>query len=169
MVLRISELFKVCVLPFVYPEERNCFMKRFISIVLSCAVAAMALSGCGAKEQPVSQPQANAAQIEGTAIVLSDAGITVDGEAISEDAASAVYAAGDIVYYEEGKDFTYGEGEEEDAHSAEEAAAHTVVHITQPGTYVLSGKLSRGQVAVDLGKEAKEDPNAVVPSFRVSA
>ena len=38
-----------------------------------------------------------------------------------------------------------------DAHTAEEAAAHTVVHITQPGTYVLSGTLSAGQIAVDHG------------------
>ena len=137
-------------------------MKRFILILLACAGACLALSGCSAKDQPAQQSQTNAAQIEGTAIVLSDAGITVDGEAISSDAAAAVYAASDIVYYEEGKDFTYGEGSEEDTHSAEEAAAHTVVHITRPGTYVLSGKLSRGQVAVDLGKDAKEDPDAVV-------
>ena len=137
-------------------------MKRFLSLFVACAVACLALSGCAAGEQPIPQSQTNAVQIEGTAIVLSDAGITVDGEAISADAASAVYAADDIVYYEEGKDFTYGEGEEEDAHSAEEAAAHTVVHITRPGTYVLSGKLSKGQIAVDLGENAGKDPNAVV-------
>jgi len=103
------------------------------------------------------------APIEGAVnIVLSDDGITVDGEAISDNVEDAVYAANDIVYYEEGKDFKYGEGTEEDEHSKEEADAHTVIHITKPGTYAVSGKISAGQIAVDLGKEAEEDPEAVV-------
>ena len=137
-------------------------MKKFTAFLLTYALACLTLGGCAAKEQPVSQSSANAAEIQGTAIVLSDESITVDGAAVGSDTSAAVYTANDIVYYEEGKDVTYGEGTETDAHSAEEAAAHTVVHITQPGTYVLSGKLSKGQVAVDLGEEAKEDPNAVV-------
>ena len=137
-------------------------MKKFTAFLLTYAMAAISLAGCAATQQPTSQSSANAAEIEGTAIVLSDDGITVDGEAAGEDTTAAVYLANDIVYYEEGKDFTYGEGSEEDAHSAEEAAAHTVVHITQPGTYVLSGKLSQGQIAVDLGDGAEEDPEAVV-------
>ena len=137
-------------------------MKKFVTFLLAYSMLAMSLAGCGAAEQPISQSSANAAEIEGTAIVLSDESITVDGEAISTDDSAAVYAANDIVYYEEGKDFTYGEGTEEDAHSAEEAAAHTVVHITEPGTYILSGSLSAGQVAVDLGEDAEEDPSAVV-------
>ena len=87
---------------------------------------------------------------------------TVDGEAVGTDPSAAVYMANDIIYYEAGKDFTYGEGETRDAHTAEEAAAHRVVHITKPGTYRLSGTLSKGQVAVDLGSDAKKDPNAVV-------
>ena len=99
---------------------------------------------------------------DATQIVLSDSGITVDGAAIGTDATAAVYTANDIVYYESGKDFTYGEGSEKDAHTSEEAAAHTVVHITKPGTYSLRGKLSLGQIAVDLGDDAKNDPNAVV-------
>ena len=101
--------------------------------------------------------------IEGAVnILLSDDGITVDGEAISENAEDAVYAANDIVYYEEGKDFKYGEGTEADEHSKEEADKHRVVHITEPGTYVLRGELSAGQIAVDLGKDADDDPEAVV-------
>lgn len=95
-------------------------------------------------------------------IVLSDNQILVDGEAVSEDTESAVYIANDIVYYEEGKDFTYGEGTEADAHSKEEAGAHTAVHITKPGTYAVSGSLSSGQIAVDLGEDAEDDPEAVV-------
>jgi len=97
-----------------------------------------------------------------TQIVLSDGGVTVDGEAASTDAGAAVYTARDIVYYEEGHDFTYGEGTEADEHTAQEADAHLVVHITRPGTYVLSGILSAGQVAVDLGEDAEDDPDAVV-------
>ena len=95
-------------------------------------------------------------------IALSDEAITVDGTPAGTDTEAAVYMANDIVYYQSGMDFTYGEGTEGDAHSAEEAAAHTVVHITHPGTYRISGTLSRGQIAVDLGAEADADPNAVV-------
>lgn len=108
------------------------------------------------------QIQSGAEKYEGVQILLSDAGITVNGDGISVNKKEAVYAANDIVYYESGKDFTYGEGTEADAHSAQEASAHTVVHITEAGTYVLSGTLSQGQIAVDLGKDAKKDPHAVV-------
>ena len=107
-----------------------------------------------------STPQSG--ETEETAVVLSDDGITVDGQAASTDPASAVYVGAEIVYYEDGHDETYGEGTDEEAHSAEEAAAHTVVTITQPGTYRISGTLSAGQVAVDLGEDAEDDPDAVV-------
>lgn len=99
---------------------------------------------------------------EATKINLSDEGITVNGAKISTEETEAVYIANDIVFYLEGQDFTYGEGTEADEHSQEEADKHTVVHITQPGQYVLSGKLSAGQIAVDLGEDAEDDPNAVV-------
>ena len=49
-----------------------------------------------------------------------------------------------------------------DGANTEDAARHMVVHINAPGTYVLSGKLDAGQIAVDLGEDAKDDPNAVV-------
>ena len=126
------------------------------------------MTACNAKpaeQTPTSTPvQAPAAPTydNATQIVLNDQGITVDGAAIGADASAAVYAANDIIYYASGKDFTYGEGSEKDAHSPEEAAVHTVVHITKPGVYSLSGKLSLGQIAVDLGEDAKKDPNAVV-------
>ena len=97
-----------------------------------------------------------------TEIVLSDEEIIVDGEEISTEEDSAVYAANDIVFYLEGQGITYGAGSKEDEHSQEEADVHTVVHITEPGTYSLSGSLSAGQIAIDLGKEAEEDPEAVV-------
>ncbi len=90
-------------------------------------------------------------------IVLSDEGIQMP---------EGVHTANDIVYYEDRDAYDsgnpYGEGEGDERHSADEAAAHTVVHITQPGTYRITGKLSLGQIAVDLGEEAKRDPSAVV-------
>lgn len=97
-----------------------------------------------------------------TDITLSDTEILVEGKPADTEQTSDVYIANDIVYYEEGKDFTYGEGGDSDAHSLTEAQAHTVVHITKSGEYKLSGKLSKGQIAVDLGKDAKENPEAVV-------
>lgn len=149
-------------------------MKRILALLL---VVALLLSACNSEAPVESEQESNHTvtenqegtsapetefQFEGTTIQLSDDKILVNEEAISTDASAAVYAANDIVYYEDGKDFTYGEGTEEDEHSAEEAAAHTVVHITQPGSYALSGKLSAGQIAIDLGEDAEEDPNAVV-------
>ena len=99
-------------------------------------------------------------------IELSDDGILVDGAAVSEDEEADVYIAHDILYYEDRDAYEsgnpYGEGKDSEKHSAEEAAAHTVLHINAAGTYRLTGKLSAGQVAVDLGKKAKTDPEAVV-------
>ena len=120
-------------------------------ILFLCMAMMTLLVGCGKENYD-----------DATKIVLSDSGITVDGENISNDTTSAVYTANDIIYYEAGKGFTYGEGTTEDEHTAEEAASHTVVHITKPGRYLLSGKLSAGQVAIDLGEEAEDNPEAVV-------
>lgn len=105
---------------------------------------------------------ASAASEEETLIKLSDSGVTVDGESASTDDSSAVYVGADIIYYVSGQDDSYGAGTEADAHDADEAEGHTVVTITQPGTYRLTGTLSAGQVAVDLGEDAAEDPDAVV-------
>ena len=82
---------------------------------------------------------------ESKKIALSDSGITVDGAAISDDETAAVYAAQDIVYYEEGQGVAYGAGTDADAHSQEEADAHTVVHITQPGTYPSAVRCPQGR------------------------
>ena len=133
-------------------------MKRICALFLSLTVSTAALSGCGA------QSRETAPQVfpDTTAIVLSDGGVTVDGEAASSDETAAVYTAHDIIYYEDGHDFTYGEGTAADAHTAGKAESHTVVHITRPGTYALSGTLSAGQIAVDLGEDAADDQSAVV-------
>ncbi len=97
-----------------------------------------------------------------TEILLSDGAVTVNGKDASKEDTAAVYTGEEIVYYHDNTDESYGEGTEAEKHPEGEAAAHTVVTITQPGTYRLSGSLSKGQIAVDLGKEAKDDPQAVV-------
>ena len=127
--------------------------------IFACFVSVMLLlSGCStAPENPE-----NKNENSDVVINLSDNGITVDGSEITSDSTEAVYSANDIVFYLEGQGFTYGEGTEKDEHAQSEADAHTVVHITKPGRYVLSGELSLGQIAVDLGENAKKDPEAVV-------
>lgn len=140
--------------------------------ILACFVAlTFLLSGCHSNEQEIegtkihpsdSVTTVDEQEIEGTKINLSDSVITVDGQEITSDNTNAVYSANDIVFYLAGQGFTYGEGEEGDEHEQSEADAHTVVHITKPGKYVLSGTLSLGQVAIDLGEGAETDPDAVV-------
>lgn len=128
-------------------------MKRITACLLT-ALMLLSLVSCGVT-QGEDEP-------DGTKIRLSDDGISVNGKPNSEDTDAAVYAAHDIVFYLQGQGIAYGEGDSDDAHTREEADAHTVVHITQPGTYILSGQLSAGQIAVDLGEDAESDPNAVV-------
>ena len=95
-----------------------------------------------------------------TDIVLSDQGVEVTGST------DAVTTSNDIIYYEDRDSYDsgnpYGEGTQQERHTAEEAAVHTVVNITAPGAYRVSGTLSAGQIRIDLGEEAEEDPEAVV-------
>ncbi len=154
-------------------------MRRTLSALLCAAV--LALTACGGQTAPAPQPQPDPVpgKWEGAAFIdLSDGEIAITlgesttkvsnvskGQEVScngETGKSVITVAKDIVYYEAGQDFTYGEGSEVDAHTPEEADAHTVITIRQPGTYVLRGQLSAGQVAVDLGEDAEEDPEAVV-------
>ena len=120
-----------------------------LCLTLTLALTCLGTAACGADGSA-------------TKIVLSDSGITVDGKTASTEETSAVYTAHDIIYYEADQGFTYGAGTEADEHTRAEADAHTVLHITEPGTYSLSGRLSAGQIAVDLGEDAADDPNAVV-------
>lgn len=125
-------------------------MKKVLICILALSIFLTGCSLVGTKK------------IDGVQINLSDKKITVDGKEVTNDSTQAVYTANDIVFYLAGQDFTYGEGTEKDGHEQSEADAHTVVHITKPGRYVLSGELSAGQIAVDLGEDAETDPNAVV-------
>ena len=154
-------------------------MKRVLSVVL----ALMLLAGCSA---PAAQPPATEAatapgqsqqttpvvtDVPGishesqfdreTVIALSDAGMNVTGPN-----SMSVFGSNDIIYYEDKETYEsgnpYGEGSDADRHSAEEAEGHYVVNITKPGAYRVTGKLSAGQIRVDLGENANEDPSAVV-------
>ena len=123
--------------------------------MLAASMCAMIFSGC-----------ANKAEVKETKIALSDSGITVDGAAAGEDSAEKVYLSHDIIYYEDTDTYDsgnpYGEGTENDRRSESEAAEHTVVNIKSAGTYRINGKLSKGQIFIDLGEDAKTDKNAVV-------
>lgn len=159
-------------------------MKRLFALVLIVCL----LTGCGAKEEvaepaptqeitPVETvPVETAPLVADTTeeipyvsrfdsvqeITLSDEGILVNGAGETD----AVYTSRDIIYYEDmdayDSGYPYGEGEASDRHSADEAAAHTVVNITEPGAYRVSGKLSLGQIRVDLGATAYDNEEAVV-------
>ena len=155
-------------------------MKKQLALIL--ALTMLTLAGCGTQPvettpdtiptetfpAPTAAPTESEIQKEITSqivdIVLDGQNITVDGEAAAEE--GDVYISRDIVYYEEKTQYEsgnpYGEGGKDDMHTAEEAEAHLVVNITAPGTYRLSGTLDLGQIRVDLGEEAYEDPNAVV-------
>ena len=160
-------------------------MKRILPLVL----ALLLLCGCGAPaaSQPVASeeaPAATAAPSKPTPVIsetpeipfesrfknetvirLTDTGTEV-GMDITGPNSLAVFASHDIIYYEDRDRYEsgnpYGEGKAADKHSAEEAAKHYVVNITAPGTYRVTGKLFAGQIRVDLGEDAYDDPNAVV-------
>lgn len=140
-------------------------MKTFLKKGLVMMCVPVLFMGCAAQNTTEGKETETAEKKvfeEATAIELSDSGILVDGKEISESDESDIYIAKDIVFYLEGQGITYGEGTLDDEHSKEEADTHTVLHITKPGTYALSGSLSRGQIAIDLGEEAEDDPEAVV-------
>ena len=149
--------------------------KQRFALLFAFVLLSLALGACAPSEEIDDETDAPSEEItfepdDGVAdqvnIVLSDTEITVDGVAVSADETATVYISHDIIYYEDRDAYDsgnpYGEGTVSERHSEEEAAAHTVVNITQPGTYRLSGTLSQGQIFVDLGKDAKSDPDAVV-------
>lgn len=138
-------------------------MKKKFLTMLTVLILVLSSTACSAASSDGTSTDNNSiTQEHEVKIQLSDDEITVDGAIASTDAAAAVYTGAEIVYYEEGRGESYGEGTDADAHTAEEADAHTVVTITQPGVYRVSGVLSAGQLAVDLGENAATNPEAVV-------
>ncbi len=136
-------------------------MKKSFALIITLLLTVSVFSSCNKDNSKEETPKATLGYT-GVELVLSDDKILVDSAEISSDINQNVYLANDIVYYEEGHDFTYGEGTEADAHTKAEADAHKVIHITKPGQYILSGTLSKGQISVDLGDDAEENPDAVV-------
>ena len=128
-------------------------MKKLLCLLLALVL----LTGCAAGPTETTGPvETTAPAADGEVLIrLSDEGVE-----FPED--SGVHVANDIIYYEAGHGEDYGEGEAWEAHTSEEAAEHTVVHITRPGVYRITGQLSLGQIAVDLGENAKDDPTAAV-------
>ena len=102
---------------------------------LLCAVlAAVMLAGCSAAPAGTTPPESSAADSAAVRWQLHKGGLEISAP----------------------------DGLAENAIAAEKMTDHTVVRISAPGTYILSGKPDAGQIAVDLGEGAKDDPNAVV-------
>ena len=147
-------------------------MKK-IGLLLTILLVA-GLAGCGKSDNKTETKKEETAVVEKEEAVqeeqllsdvvkieLSNSEILVNGEKISEDKEAAVYKANDIIFYLENQGIEYGEGKKKDEHSQIEGDAHTVVHITEPGTYELSGTLDAGQIFVDLGDGTKKEEEAV--------
>ena len=146
------------------PKEGETPMKQTRHHGLLALLAAALLLPAGCAESPDNpSPGSDVVLTEGeTLISLSDDGVTVQGEPVSQDSSSAVYEGADIVFYQSGQGEGYGEGAEQEAHTEQEAQSHTVLTITSPGTYRVTGTLSQGQIVVDLGEESRTDALAVV-------
>lgn len=137
-------------------------MKRLFALLL----AALLLTGCAAAgTEPATVPAQEKTEEPHESRFSSETRIELSDEGIKTKALS-VFVTHDIIYYEDRETYEsgypYGEGGDADKHTAEEAEAHTVVNITKPGAYRITGKLSAGQIRVDLGEDAYEDENAVV-------
>ena len=147
---------------YAHPMDALAMTRRSAITGFGCALAGAALSGTGLALADGTEQAAS----DEVSIAFSDSGIKVDGEDISLDEDEHVYLAHDVVYYEDRDEYDsgnpYGEGTDDERHSAEDAAVVSVVHITQAGTYRLTGSISAGQVWVDLGKDAAEDASAKV-------
>lgn len=143
-------------------------MKKLFAIMLACLMLAGCAPesvSCGEETRPETGDTLYHSRFtEETRISLSDEGITWDAPA--GQSPGAVTLSHDIIYYEDRDTYEsgnpYGEGTASQRHSSQEAAAHTVINITAPGAYRVTGKLSAGQIRIDLGEDASKDPNAVV-------
>ena len=150
-------------------------MRKFFYGALSISLALSPICPIWAAtstESITSTAKENTITQEAISIELSDEKILVDGSAASTKKGDAVYTSHDIIYYEDKDTYAsgnpYGEGTEKDKHSAEEAAKHTVVNITKPGTYRISGKLSYGQIFVNVGKEETDKVTLILDNADIT-
>lgn len=136
---------------------------RTILTMLLAAALLFSFAACSKKAATDETEAPTEAATEPVEIPTDAVEVKLTGDGVDCDS-EAVFAANDIIYYEAGHDDTYGAGSADEAHTAEEAAAQTVVHITAPGAYHVTGTLN-GQLFVDLGDDAKKDENARVTLF----
>ena len=145
-------------------------VKKFLYGILCASLALAPISNVLAAD--VTTPITTNISTQETAIVLSDKEIVVNGQTAPTDSSAAVYTSHDIIYYEDRDTYAsgnaYGEGTAQDKHTKEEADKHTVVHITQPGTYHLSGKLSYGQIFVNVGKEEQDKVTLILDQVDIN-
>ena len=137
----------------------NIITQRALSLSAAAALV-LSLAACGSNTAQAGSQSSGGA--DERTLVLSQDQVTLDGREVAEGGEGAVAVSRDIVYYQEGQGFGYGEGTAQEEHSADEADAHLVVTIREAGTYRVSGELTQGQLAVDLGEDAEKDPEAVV-------
>lgn len=147
-------------------------MKKFFTVLMAFIIV-LSFAACGSdvpadrKNPEVPQVSENPEQIEqkeeypeAVKIFLSE-----NGADFSDEYADRISVGGEIIYYHDIDEYEsknpYGDGAKSDKHTEDEAKNHTLITIKKPGEYVLSGNLY-GQVAVDLGEDAKDDPNAKV-------
>ena len=135
-------------------------MKKILSLIL---VTCLLLSGCTVKTTEDEILFESRFETENV-ITLSNDKIIFNGDEVGGE--GDVFLSNDIIYYEEKQAYEsgnpYGEGSQKDMHSKEEADKHTVLNITKSGAYRIKGTLDAGQIRIDLGEDAKKDPNAVV-------
>ncbi len=136
-------------------------MKRLTVFFLIMAL----LCGCAQRAVTETSGELYQSRFETESVItLSDEKINLDGNEVGNS--GDVYISRDIIYYEDRDTYesgnSYGEGEKADKHSPEEAMEHRVINITKSGAYRIKGKLSKGQIRIDLGEEARNNPEAVV-------
>lgn len=167
--------------------------RKYVSTAAVMLSAALTMTACVKTDAEVAVQDEIVSQTEGTTevvtvataseevkyedavkITLSDEVVFVNGEEATTEASdvAAVYVSNDIIYYEDKDQYEsgnlYGEGTDDDKHSAEEAAAHTVVNITQPGIYHVTGQLSAGQIFVNVGEEENDKVTLILDGVDIT-
>ena len=136
-------------------------MKKILAVLLMFMIS----SGCSLNKSADADEIPFVSRFEKeNVITVSDEKIVMNGENVSDS--GDVFVSHDIIYYEDKESYEsgypYGEGEDGDRHTSQEANAHTVLNIAKSGAYRIKGKLSSGQIRIDLGKDADKNPDAVV-------
>lgn len=147
-------------------------LKKFLYGLVSATLVVSSVTPIFAKEIATTTSSKTKISSEEVSISLSDTAILVNGETASTNSSDAVYTSHDIIYYEDKDTYdsgnAYGEGTAKDKHSSEEALKHTVVNITEPGTYRISGQLSYGQIFVNVGKDEADKVTLILDNVDIN-